>query len=78
MEDFTPDTDYSNKNLILGIHAWGVSIISSLVAEATKSNIAWLIGILAGAFSIYASYMAIKERRLNIKIKKKELDEKSK
>ena len=43
------------------------SIISVMIHYFTQSNIAFIIGILAGAFSIYNSYLSIKEKKASIR-----------
>lgn len=48
------------------------SIGSCIGAYLTQSNIAWAIGIIAGIYSIYCSYLTHKEKKLSIKYLKTE------
>lgn len=67
MQNYENPIEPSSINLVLSIYSCGASILSTIIAENTRSYIAWMIGITAGCFSIYASYMSIKNNSLNIK-----------
>ena len=56
----------SNFHLFLSHIAAGSSFSSLLYATFTKSNIGWAVGIAAACFSMYASYLSAKEKRLSI------------
>lgn len=58
---------FENPKLIVSFYGWFTSVVSSTVAYATQSNIAWGIGIIAGVLSIYGAILTIKDRKLSIK-----------
>jgi len=55
------------KHLIASISTAATSLASLVFASVTKEGIAWAIGITAGLFSIYCSYLTAKKERIEIK-----------
>jgi hypothetical protein len=49
------------------ILTWLVSCFSFLVSNATQSNIAWGVGLIAGCVAIYSGIMNIRAKRLEIR-----------
>ena len=65
MTDFNSTPQHTN--LILSAYSTAISIASFFESYATKSNIAFFLGVATSCVALYAGHLTIKEKKLSIK-----------
>lgn len=59
--------EHQQAGIYLTILSFSSSVAAFIISAVTKTNVAWLIGIIAGLLSIYCGYLTQKEKRMNIR-----------
>lgn len=67
--------EHQQASVYFTILSFGGSVASFIISAITKTNVAWVIGVVAGLLSIYCGYLTQKEKKLNIRKIQREIDD---